>query len=96
MPTLEYGFLCAYVCSDPSAVAHMIAAGVDTIYTEQVPTERNLGLLTWVTFTQGECGPKGHVMRRRRSGSFTVYTAHGRGRTEVSPGRIPPRAGLPT
>ena len=56
MPELDYAFLADYVRTDQSGVAHAIAAGVDTVYTTEVPTGRNLGLLIRLTFTQGECG----------------------------------------
>lgn len=56
MPRLDYAFLCDFVRAEESGVAHVISAGVDTVYAPQVPTGHNLGLLLRITFTQGECG----------------------------------------
>jgi hypothetical protein len=56
MPELDYALLADYVRTDPSGVAHLVAAGIDTIHAAEVPTARNLGLLARLTFTQGESG----------------------------------------
>jgi hypothetical protein len=56
MPELDYALLGDYVRSDASGVAHVIAAGVDTVYTSGVPTGRNLGLLMRLTFSRNETG----------------------------------------
>jgi hypothetical protein len=55
MPQLDYAFLCDFVRAE-SGLAHVIGAGVDTIYAPEVPTGHNLGLLMRFNFTQGECG----------------------------------------
>ncbi len=54
MPELDYALLCDYVRAE-SGVAHIIAAGVDTVMLPQVPGATNLGLLVRLTFTRGEC-----------------------------------------
>jgi hypothetical protein len=54
MPQLDYAFLCDYVRPEISGVAHVIGAGIDTVYPSQVPTGHNLGFLARFTFTQGE------------------------------------------
>ena len=55
MPQLDFAFLCDYVRAD-SGTAHVIGAGIDTVYTPETPTAHNLALLARFTFTQGECG----------------------------------------
>jgi hypothetical protein len=55
VPTLDYALLCDYVRAE-RGIAHAIAAGIDTVYAQEVPTGRNVGLLARVTFTQVECG----------------------------------------
>jgi hypothetical protein len=54
MPELDYALLCDYVRQE-GGVAHVIAAGVDTVMLPQVPGAANLGLLVRLTFTRGEC-----------------------------------------
>jgi len=56
VPQLDCAFLCDYARTEPSGVAHVVAAGIDTIHVQQVPTGRNLGMLIRITFSQGECG----------------------------------------
>ena len=55
MPEVDYAFLCDHVRAE-GGVAHVIAAGIDTIFMEQVPSVANLGLLVRVTYTRSECG----------------------------------------
>jgi len=55
MPELDYALLCDYVRAE-RGIAHVIAAGVDTVYAREVPTGRNLGLLVAFRFTRNECG----------------------------------------
>lgn len=55
MPELDYALLCDYVRAE-GGVAHVIAAGVDTIYRDEVPSATNLGLLARVLFTDDETG----------------------------------------
>lgn len=55
MPDLDAAILCDYVRSE-GGVAHIIAAGIDRIATEQVPTGQNVGLYILVRFTRAECG----------------------------------------
>ncbi len=55
MPKLDYALLCDFVRPE-GGLAHVISAGIDTIYAAEVPTGHNLGLLMRFTFTQGECG----------------------------------------
>jgi hypothetical protein len=55
MPELEYALLCDYVRAE-GGVAHVIAAGIDTIHRPEVPSAANLGLLARVIFTDEEMG----------------------------------------
>jgi hypothetical protein len=55
MPELDYAFLCDYVRSE-GGVAHVIGAGIDTVFVPQVPSVANLGLLARITFTRTETG----------------------------------------
>jgi hypothetical protein len=56
MPQLDYAFLCDFVKADPGGLAHVIGAGIDTVYAAETPTAHNFGLLIRITFTQGESG----------------------------------------
>jgi hypothetical protein len=55
MPELDYAVLCDYVRTE-GGIAHVIAAGIDTVYTPDVPAGQNVGLLMRVAFTRNECG----------------------------------------
>lgn len=55
MPTLDYALLCDYVRAE-AGLAHVIAAGIDTIWKDEVPSGQNLGLLMRVGFARSECG----------------------------------------
>jgi hypothetical protein len=55
MPELDYAVLGDYVRAE-AGIAHVIAAGIDTIWSAEVPTGRNVGLLLRITFTRNECG----------------------------------------
>lgn len=55
MPRLKYALLADYVRAE-SGVAHVIAAGIDTVYAREVPTGHNVGLLVAVRFERAECG----------------------------------------
>ena len=55
MPELDYALLCDYVRAE-GGVAHVISAGVDTVFAAEVPTGHNLGLLLSLKFTRNECG----------------------------------------
>lgn len=55
MPEVDYAFLCDYVRAE-GGIAHVIAAGIDTVYHAEVPAGNNLGLLIRATFTRNECG----------------------------------------
>lgn len=54
MPQLDYAFLADYVRAE-GGVAHVIAAGIDTIHAPAVPTGSNIGLLFRIEFTRNEC-----------------------------------------
>jgi hypothetical protein len=54
VPELDYALLCDFVRVD--GVAHVIGAGIDTVYAQEVPTGHNLGFLARLTFTRNECG----------------------------------------
>jgi len=55
MPTLAYALLGDYVRAE-GGIAHVIAAGIDTIVAPQLPTGQNLALVANVRFTRAECG----------------------------------------
>jgi hypothetical protein len=55
MLQLDYALLCDYVRGE-GGVAHVIAAGIDTIYRPEVPTVANFGLLARFTFTDEDLG----------------------------------------
>jgi hypothetical protein len=55
MLQLDYALLCDYVRGE-GGVAHVIAAGIDTIYRPEIPTVANLGLLVRFTFTDEDLG----------------------------------------
>ena len=55
MPVLDYAVLCDYVRVE-GGLAHVIAAGIDTILKDEVPSGQNVGLLMRVGFTRNECG----------------------------------------
>ena len=50
MLQLDYALLCDYVRAE-GGLAHVIAAGIDTIYRPEVPSVANLGFLVRLTFT---------------------------------------------
>ncbi len=54
MPEFDYGLICDYVRVE-GGIAHVIAAGIDTISKEEVPSGQNLGLLFNVAFARSEC-----------------------------------------
>jgi hypothetical protein len=53
MPELDYALLCDYVRAE-HGVAHVIAAGIDTIHRPEVPSVVNLGLLARIIFADDE------------------------------------------
>ena len=55
MPRVDYAFLADYVRLE-TGVAHVIAAGIDTVYAAEVPTGHNLALVFRLTFSRQECG----------------------------------------
>lgn len=55
VPELDYALLCDYVRTE-AGIAHVIAAGVDTISKDEVPAAQNLGLLMRFGFAHAECG----------------------------------------
>lgn len=55
MPELDYALLCDYVRAE-GGIAHVISAGIDTIWKDEVPSGQNLGLLMRIGFTRNECG----------------------------------------
>jgi hypothetical protein len=55
MLQFDYALLCDYVRAE-GGVAHVIAAGIDTIYRPEVPAVANLGLLAHFTFTDEDVG----------------------------------------
>lgn len=56
MPELKYALLADFVRSEEGGVAHVISAGIDTVFVPAVPTGQNIGLLFRVEFTRNECG----------------------------------------
>jgi hypothetical protein len=55
MLQLDYALLCDYVRAE-GGLAHVIAAGIDTIYRPEVPAVANLGFLARFTFTDDDIG----------------------------------------
>jgi len=56
MPELDFALLSDYVRTEgEGGVAHVIAAGMNTITAQQVPTGQNVGLLVRLSFTRNEC-----------------------------------------
>jgi hypothetical protein len=53
MPELDYALLCDYARAE-GGVAHVIAAGIDTIHRSEVPSVANLGLLARIIFADDE------------------------------------------
>lgn len=60
MPELDYALLCDYVRVD-HGLAHVVAAGIDTISAPELPTSQNVGLLMRLTFSRNECGRQHRV-----------------------------------
>jgi hypothetical protein len=56
MLQLDYALLCDYVRAEGGGIAHVIAAGIDTIYRPEVPSVANLGLVVRLTFTDEDVG----------------------------------------
>lgn len=54
MPDLDYAILCDYVRAD-GGLAHIIAAGIDTIRAAEVPTGHHMGVALRLLFTRNEC-----------------------------------------
>jgi hypothetical protein len=61
MLQLDYALLCDYVRGEQGGLAHVIAAGIDTIYRPEVPTVANLGLLARFTFTDEDLSQEHQV-----------------------------------
>lgn len=55
MPELDYALVGEHVRA-AEGIAHILGAGVDTIFVPQVPSGHNLALLIRLTFTQEETG----------------------------------------
>ncbi len=55
MPELDFALLCDAVRVE-RGVAHILAAGIDSIYLSQVPGGQNVGIVCRFTFTRQECG----------------------------------------
>jgi hypothetical protein len=60
MPELDYALLCDYVRAE-GGVAHVIAAGIDTIHRPEVPSVANLGLLARIVFADDEIDERHQV-----------------------------------
>jgi hypothetical protein len=60
MPELDYALLCDYVRAE-GGVAHVIAAGIDTIHRAEVPSVANLGLLARIVFADDEIDERHQV-----------------------------------
>jgi uncharacterized protein DUF6941 len=65
MPELDYALLCDYARAE-GGVAHVIAAGIDTIHRPEVPSVANLGLLARIIFADDETGETHQVEVRLR------------------------------
>lgn len=55
MPELDYALLCDYARAE-GGVAHVIAAGIDTLHRPEVPSVANLGMLARIVFAEDETG----------------------------------------
>ena len=55
MPELDFALLSDYVRVE-GGIAHVIAAGVDTVFAPSTPAGQNFGLLFRVAFSRTECG----------------------------------------
>ena len=55
MPELDFAFLADHVRVE-GGVAHVLAAGIDTITAPTVPTGQNIGVHFRLGFTRQECG----------------------------------------
>jgi hypothetical protein len=55
MPELDFALLSDYVRAE-AGIAHVIAAGIDTVRAPTVPTGQNLGLVFRILFSRTECG----------------------------------------
>jgi hypothetical protein len=55
MPKLSYAFLADHVRAE-GGIAHIIGAGIDTVWATKVPTGQNLGIVARLAFTHQECG----------------------------------------
>lgn len=55
MPRLDYALLCDFAPVE-GGLAHIIGAGIDTIYAPTVPTGQNLTLLARLAFSKGRGG----------------------------------------
>lgn len=55
MPELDYAILCDYVRAEGGA-AHIIAASIDTLRTQELPHGFNLAIAARVLFSRQECG----------------------------------------
>jgi Family of unknown function (DUF6941) len=72
MPTLDYALLCDYARAE-GGVAHVIAAGIDTLHRPEVPSVANLGLLARLVFADEEIGePHQFEARLRDQGGEQV------------------------
>jgi hypothetical protein len=65
MPELDYALLCDYVRAE-GGVAHVIAAGIDTIHRPEVPSVANLGLLARIVIADDEINEPHQVEVRLR------------------------------
>jgi hypothetical protein len=65
MPELDYALLCDYARAE-GGVAHVIAAGIDTIHRPEVPSVANLGLLARIIFADEETGEAHEIEVRLR------------------------------
>lgn len=54
MPEIDYMVVCDYVRGD-AGVLHMVAAGIDRIRAESLPTGRNVGVGMRLALTRDEC-----------------------------------------
>ena len=70
MPELDYALLCDYVRAE-HGIAHVIAAGIDTVYVPDVPAGHTIGLLSRVAYTltgaAGEYYVAAELSRQRSS-----------------------------
>ncbi len=56
MPELNWALLSDHTRLELSGVAHILAAGIDTVTAPAVPATQSIGIVASIAFTRNECG----------------------------------------